>query len=57
MAVTRSSSKKAPSQLPVNFFECKQEGGTHGKAQRVPDVMKSGKMREAVHGRKNLGKQ
>ena len=57
MAVTRSMSKKAPCQNPVKFFECQQEGGVHGKPTKVPDVLKSGKMREHVMGRKNLSKQ
>jgi hypothetical protein len=49
--------KKAPTQNPVEFFECKQQGGTHGTPTRIPDVLKSGKMREEVYGRKTLSKQ
>ena len=57
MAVTRSMSKKAPTQQPVDFFECKQQGGTHGKPTRVGDKLRSGAMREKVYGRSNLSKQ
>lgn len=58
MAISRTISKKAPSQNPVDFAMLKQHGGTHGEpAQKVGDVLKSGPMREKVMGRKNLGKQ
>ena len=56
MAVSRSHSKKEPSQNPVSFFECQQQGGTHGKPTRVPDKLKSGTMREKIYGRKDLSK-
>ena len=57
MAVSRDMPKKAPTQNPVEFFECKQQGGTHSTPTRIPDVLKSGKMREEVYGRKTLSKQ
>ncbi|MGH8306125.1 MAG: hypothetical protein ACRETG_10990 [Steroidobacteraceae bacterium] len=58
MAVERKSSKKAPSQNPVSFFQCDQHGGTHGMpAQRVPDKLTSGPVREKIYGRPDLGKQ
>lgn len=57
MAISRNMPKKSPTQNPVDFFECKQQGGTHGSPTRVPDVLKSGKMREHIHGRKALSKQ
>jgi hypothetical protein len=57
MAVTHKMPKKAPSQNPVEFSMLKQQGGTHGSPQRVPDVLKSGPMREEVMGRKDLSKQ
>ena len=57
MAVSRDMPKKAPTQNPVEFFECKQQGGTHGTPTRIPVVLKSGKMREEVYGRKTLSKQ
>ena len=57
MAVTKSLPKKAPTQNPVDFYHCKQQGGTHGTPTRVGDVLKSGKMREQVYGRKSLSKQ
>jgi len=57
MAVTSKMPKKAPTQNPVDFYECKQQGGTHGSPTRIPDVLKSGKMREEVFGRKDLSKQ
>lgn len=57
MAISRSWSKKAPSQNPVDFFEGKQAGGTNGsqsKPQRVPDKLTSGAQREKIFGRKSL---
>ena len=57
MAVSRNMPKKAPTQNPVEFFECKQQGGHYGKPMHIPDVLKSGKMREEVFGRKDLSKQ
>lgn len=57
MAVTRKMSKKAPTQNPVAFFKLEQQGGTHGKPTKIPDVLKSGEMREKIHGRKDLSKQ
>jgi len=57
MAVTSKMPKKSPSQNPVDFAMLKQQGGTYGVPQRVPDVLKSGPMREPVMGRKDLSKQ
>ena len=57
MAVTHKMPKKAPSQNPVAFYETKQQGGPHGSPTHVADVLKSGKMREKVYGRKSLAKQ
>jgi hypothetical protein len=57
MAVTKAMPKKSPSQNPVDFAMSKQQGGTHGKPTHVPDVLKSGPMREHIHGRKSLSKQ
>jgi hypothetical protein len=57
MAVSRNMPKKAPTQAPVKFFECEQQGGPHGKPTKVPDVQKSGKMREELFGRRDLSKQ
>jgi hypothetical protein len=59
MAVSRSINKKAPSQNPVDFFECKQHGGADAgttKAQHVPDKLSSGSQREKIYGRANLSK-
>jgi hypothetical protein len=56
MAVSRTITKKSPSQQPVDFFQCKQSGGTHGSTQKVGDRLKSGAMREKINGRANLGK-
>ena len=55
MAVSRTINKKAPSQQPVDFFACKQQGGAYGKAEKVGDKLKSGEMREKIWGRKSLG--
>lgn len=59
MAISRSFSKKAPSQNPVAFFECKQHGGAEpstSKNQSVPDKLSSGPQREKIYGRKDLSK-
>lgn len=57
MSISKTHSKKSPSQNPVDFFKLKQQGGTHGKATRVPDKLSGGPMREQVMGRKSLSKQ
>ena len=68
MAVTRKIDKKAPSQNPHAFFACEQQGGTHGMPTKVPDMLGHGEMgtdgagpgrkiREQIHGRKDLSKQ
>lgn len=56
MAVSRGSSRKAPSQAPTAFFECKQSGGTHGGTGKAPEKSKSGAMREKIYGKPALGK-
>lgn len=57
MAVSRTFSKKAPSQKPTDFFQCKQQGGTDGKPQSVPDKLEGGPMREKLFGNPDLAKQ
>ena len=57
MAVSRTWTKKSPSQNPVKFFEGKQSGGADGKGgSTVPDKLSSGAQREKVYGRKDLSK-
>lgn len=56
MAVSRDSSVKKPSQNPVKFFQCQQQGGADGKPTSVPDKLASGELREKIYGRENLGK-
>ncbi len=56
MAVTRVQTRKAPSQAPTAFFECKQSGGAHGATGKAPEVSKSGPMREKIYGKKALAK-
>lgn len=57
MAVSRSHSKKAPNQNPSSFYKSEQYGGAEGKsAQRVPDKLSGGPMREQVYGKKSLSK-
>lgn len=56
MAVSRSIQRKAPSQAPTDFFECKQSGGTHGSTGKAPEKSRSGPMREKIYGRKSLAK-
>lgn len=57
MAVSKTHSKKAPSQNPVAFFKCEQQGGAEGKATHVPDKLTGGPMREKIMGRPALSKQ
>ena len=57
MAISRTITKKSPSQAPKDFFECKQSGGTHGGTAVQPDKCASGAMREKVYGRPGLGKK
>ncbi len=56
MAISRTNTKKSPSQNPVAFFEGKQSGGAKGGTGKVPDKLSSGSQREKIYGRKNLGK-
>jgi hypothetical protein len=50
MPISRSHEKKSPSQNPVDFFKCQQQGGEYGKPMSVPDVLKGGPMREKIMG-------
>lgn len=55
MSISKSHSKKSPSQNPVDFYQSKQSGGAEGKATgKVPDQLKGGPMREKIFGRKDL---
>lgn len=55
MSVSKTHSKKSPSQNPVDFYEMKQSGGAEGKGgSTVPDKLSSGKMREQIYGRKGM---
>jgi hypothetical protein len=57
MAISRTHSKKSPSQNPVDFFEGKQKGGADGKSSyKAPDKLTSGTQREKIFGRKDLSK-
>ena len=57
MAIKRTLPKKAPTQNPLSFYNCDQQGGKYGIPTKVPDVLKSGKVREQIFGRKSLAKQ
>lgn len=57
MAITRTSTKKAPSQNPVSFYKGEQQGGAEGKPQKVGDKLTGGPVREQIFGRKDLSKQ
>ena len=50
MAVSKSHSKKAPSQSPDSFYKGEQQGGAYGSPQSVPDKLSGGPMREKVYG-------
>ena len=53
MAVDRKITPKAPTQNPTAFYQGKQQGGAHGKPERVSEKLKGGPMREKM-GRKGL---
>lgn len=57
MAMSRTSSKKAPSQNPTDFYKLQQQGGAQGKPMKVGDKLTGGPMREQIMGRKDLAKQ
>jgi hypothetical protein len=48
MAVSRTNTPKAPSQSPTSFYQSKQQGGAHGKPEKVGEKLKSGPMREKM---------
>lgn len=50
MSVDKEHAKKSPSQNPVDFYKLQQQGGAHGKPQRVPDQLSGGAPREKVFG-------
>jgi hypothetical protein len=56
MAVSRSLTRKAPSQAPKDFFECQQTGGAHGGTGKAPEKSSSGTMREKIWGKEALKK-
>ncbi|MBN3809427.1 hypothetical protein [Paraburkholderia sp. Ac-20347] len=48
MAIDRKITPKAPSQNPTGFYQSKQQGGAYGKAERVPEKIQGGPMREKM---------
>lgn len=48
MAVSRTITPKAPSQSPTAFYQGKQQGGAHGKPEKVGEKLKGGPMREKM---------
>ena len=53
MAISKTHSKKSPSQNPIDFALMKQAGGATGAASgSVPDKLKSPAPRERVYGKK-----
>ncbi len=57
MAISKTHSKKAPSQNPVDFYKSVPQGGAEGKPTSVPDKLTGGPMREQIMGRKDLSRQ
>ena len=53
MAISKSHSKKAPSQNPTAFYKSQQQGGAYGKAESVPDKLSGGPQRERIMGGKS----
>lgn len=56
MAISRDLSRKAPSQPPKDFFQCKQAGGAHGSSSKAPEKSTSGPLMEKIMGKPELGK-
>ncbi len=56
MAISRTISRKAPSQQPKDFFQCKQTGGAYGGTGKAPEKSTSGPMRERIMGKPALSK-
>ena len=48
MAVSRTISPKRTSQSPTSFYQGKQQGGVHGKPEKVGEKLSSGPMREKM---------
>lgn len=57
MAISKTHSKKAPSQNPTSFYKLEQQGGAQGKPTSVPDQLKGGPMMEKIFGKSDLSKQ
>lgn len=58
MSISKTHSKKSPSQNPVAFYKSEKFGGADGRStQKVPDKLTGGPQREQIYGRKDLGKQ
>lgn len=55
--ISKTHSKKAPSQNPTDFYKSVPQGGTHGKPMKVGDKLTGGPMREQIMGRRDLSKQ
>jgi hypothetical protein len=53
MAVSRTITPKAPTQNPVAFYKCEQQGGCHGTPTKVGEKLTGGPMREVMR-RKGL---
>lgn len=52
MAISKTHSKKQPSQNPTAFYKGEQSGGRTGKSTgSVPDQLKGGPQREKVYGK------
>ncbi len=56
MAIDRNIERKAPSQAPKDFFQCKQAGGAHGSTSKAPEKSTSGPLMEKIMGKPELGK-
>ena len=48
MAISRKIDPKAPSQRPTDFYKGVQQGGAHGKPEKVGEKQQSGPMREVM---------
>lgn len=57
MAISKTHSKKAPTQNPTAFYKGEQQGGSQGTPTKVPDQLTGGPMIEKIFGKPDLAKQ
>ena len=54
MGISREHHSKAPTDDPSEFYKCEAMGTIYGTPKSVPAMLKSGPLREQLHGNPNL---